>query len=138
MADTTKGGCACGAVRYEIDLAPALSAQCQCRDCQRATGTGHVNVMVFPDASVRLRGEVKYHEVRGERGNIVRRGFCPSCGSPLTWTFSGNPSLRAIVVGSLDDPSRFAPQMVFFTRSGYAWDHIDPAVPKFETLPPGM
>jgi hypothetical protein len=138
MADTTKGGCACGAVRYEIDSAPKLSAQCQCRDCQRATGTGHVDVMVFPDASVRLTGEVKYHEVRGERGNSVRRGFCPSCGSPLTWTLSGNPSLRVIVVGSLDDPSRFAPQMVFFTRSGHAWDHLDPAVPKFETLAPGM
>jgi hypothetical protein len=138
MADTTKGGCACGAVRYEIDLAPTLSAQCQCRDCQRATGTGHVNVMLFPDASMRLTGEVKYHEVRGERGNVVRRGFCTSCGSPLTWTFSGNPSLRAIVVGSLDDPSMFAPQMVFFTRSGHAWDRLDPAVPKFETLPPGV
>ena len=60
-----KGGCACGAVRYEISADPVVSVQCQCRDCQRATGSGHVNAMAFPEDAVRLTGELKYHEMLG-------------------------------------------------------------------------
>ena len=138
MAGTMKGGCACGAVRYEIDAAPMASIQCQCRDCQRASGGGHGDAMAFPDSGVHLTGEVKYYEVHNDRGHLVRRGFCPSCGTPIVLSTSRNAALRAIAVGSLDDPSIFAPQMVFFTRSGHAWDRLDPALPKFETLPPGM
>jgi hypothetical protein len=138
MSILHKGGCACGIVRYEISVAPAVSLQCQCRDCQRATGTGHVDAMAFPRDAVRLTGELKYHQVRGDRGGSVSRGFCPSCGAPVMWTFERNPQLCAIVVGSLDDPSVFAPQMVFFASRGYAWDRLDPELPKFDTLPPQM
>jgi hypothetical protein len=38
--------------------------------------------------------------------------------------------------GSLDDPSRYKPQMVMYTVRGHAWDHVDPAVPKFDNMPP--
>lgn len=131
-----KGGCACGAVRYEIDAAPIVSLQCQCRDCQRATGGGHADALAFPESSVRFTGSLKYHELRNDRGYVVRRGFCPECGSPITLTTTRNPAMRAIAAGSLDDPSAFKPQMVFFTRSGYAWDQVHAALPKFETLPP--
>lgn len=30
------GGCACGAIRYEITGEPAVMVDCQCRQCQRA------------------------------------------------------------------------------------------------------
>ena len=130
------GGCACGAVRYEIDATPIVSLQCQCRDCQHATGGGHANALAFQEPSVRLSGNLKYYEGRNDRGYLVRRGFCPDCGSPITLTTSRNPAMRVIAAGSLDDPSVFEPQMVFFTRSGQAWDHLDSALPKFETLPP--
>ena len=35
------GGCACGAIRYSIASEPFFSNDCQCRDCQRESGTGH-------------------------------------------------------------------------------------------------
>jgi len=34
------------------------------------------------------------------------------------------------------DPSRYKPQMVTYGVRGYAWDHIDPALPKFDKMPP--
>ena len=135
MGTGLSGGCACGAVCYEVSGAPVSSVQCQCHDCQRATGSGHVNAMAFPQAVVILTCELRYHEVRSDSGNTVSRGFCPNCGAPVMWKFAGNPELRAIMVGSLDDPSGFSPQMVFYTSRGHAWDRLDPALPKFDTLP---
>jgi hypothetical protein len=39
-------------------------------------------------------------------------------------------------VGSLNDPSRFTPQMVVFAESGHTWDHLDPSLPKFPKSSP--
>jgi len=38
---TLKGGCLCGAIRYQISGSPHFVSQCSCKDCQEATGTGH-------------------------------------------------------------------------------------------------
>ena len=44
------GGCACGAIRYEISAEPIFMNHCQCRDCQRESGTGHGSYLTFPRA----------------------------------------------------------------------------------------
>jgi hypothetical protein len=40
MINACTGGCACGAIRYEISAEPLAMNHCQCRDCQRKSGTG--------------------------------------------------------------------------------------------------
>ena len=47
MSEAYTGGCACGAVRYEIPAEPMVMADCQCRDCQRRSGTGHGSYLTF-------------------------------------------------------------------------------------------
>lgn len=47
MSRAYTGGCACGAVRYEIPAEPMVMADCQCRDCQRRSGTGHGSYLTF-------------------------------------------------------------------------------------------
>jgi hypothetical protein len=41
MTQPCTGGCACGAIRYATRHAPVFQNHCQCRDCQRRSGTGH-------------------------------------------------------------------------------------------------
>lgn len=123
------GGCACGAVRYRVTAAPGFSFHCQCRQCQRATGTGHASLFVVPKASVSIEGGLKLHDQIADDGAIVSRGFCPHCGSPLLGTSSGSPDVMLIAAASLDDPSRFKPQKVVFSASRQLWDHVDPALP---------
>ena len=41
MSEAYTGGCGCGAIRYEITGEPIVQNDCQCRDCQRKSGTGH-------------------------------------------------------------------------------------------------
>ena len=50
MSEAYTGGCACGAIRYEISDEPMVMADCQCRDCQRKSGTGHGSYLTFPSS----------------------------------------------------------------------------------------
>jgi len=95
----SSGGCQCGAVRFRIDGALGEASICHCRMCQKATG--------------RLFGpyvEAKFDEVTWTRGrpgyfqssNRVRRGFCPDCGTPLT--FELDEGHIGFAIGAMDDP----------------------------------
>jgi hypothetical protein len=68
----------------------------------------------------------------------MRRGFCPTCGSPVIGARTGLPDAMTISAGSFDDPSVFKPQVVCNTSRGHAWDLIDPTVPRFPKMPPPM
>ena len=48
MAKPYTGGCACGAIRYATGHAPVFQNHCQCRHCQRRSGTGHGSYLTFP------------------------------------------------------------------------------------------
>ena len=131
------GGCACGAIRYEISDEPLAQNDCQCRSCQQLSGTGHGSYLTFADEKkVTLEGEGKVWKVAGDSGNVKAHAFCTTCGSPVYLTFSAAPELFTIHAASLDDPSRYAPQAVTYTVRGYAWDHLDPALHRFEKMPP--
>lgn len=136
MANKYMGGCACGAVRYETSADPIMQVQCQCRDCQKTTGTGHASFIAFPKAAVKLTGRTTEYKSKADSGNTVMRAFCPTCGSHVHGTSSGFPDMITLQVGSLDDPGPFKPQFVAYNVRAHGWDHLDPALPKFERMPP--
>ena len=137
MSKAYSGGCACGAIRYEIEAEPLFLNDCQCRDCQRRSGTGHGSYLTFADRrSVKLQGDAKQWEIAGDSGNIKSHAFCPTCGSPVYLTFKAMPALFTVHAASLDDPGRYKPQAVTYGVRGHAWDHLDPALPKFDKMPP--
>jgi hypothetical protein len=131
------GGCACGGIRYEISAEPMMSVDCQCRDCQHMSGTGHGSYLIFPErGDVQLNGKSAHWDVAGDTGNVKTRAFCLTCGSPVYMTFAAAPQFFTVHAASLDDPDRYAPQMVLYTSRGHAWDWIDPALTKFDKMPP--
>ena len=137
MSDAYTGGCACGAIRYEINTDPVAMVDCQCLDCQHKSGTGHSSYLAFIGrSSIKLEGEASQWDLVADSGNVKTRAFCPTCGSPVYVTFKAAPDVIAIHAGSLDDPSRYKPQLVTYAVRGHAWDHLDPALPKFEKMPP--
>jgi len=131
------GGCACGAIRYEAPGEPVFQNHCQCRDCQKRSGTGHGSWLTFARrADVKLTGEAARWRVAGDSGNEKVHAFCPTCGTPVHLTFSAMPDLIAFPAASLDDPARFSPTVVTYTVRGHAWDTLDPSLPAFERMPP--
>ncbi len=135
MSINIVGGCMCGAVRYSGTAAPLFLGNCHCRDCQRASGGPYAPAVVVPRASVTITGPVKYFAVIGDSGQKVSRGFCAQCGSRLLAMPDFAPHLTSIMAGSLDDPGGFAPTVDIYCASAQPWDHMDPALPKFERAP---
>jgi hypothetical protein len=137
MSEAYTGGCACGAVRYEISGDPLAMNDCQCRDCQHRSGTGHASYLTFPSRErVKLVGSANHWDVTADNGNVKKHGFCPTCGSPVYLTFSAAPALFTVHAASLDDPSRYQPQAVTYRVRGHAWDKVDPALQQFDKMPP--
>jgi hypothetical protein len=136
MTDTIRGGCACGAVRYEATGAPVFQNHCQCLQCRKASGTGHGSYLSFT-GGLRIDGEVRTFSVVADSGLGKRYGFCPTCGSPLLVTPDAVPGLVAVSAGSLDEPGRFAPVAVTYAGAAMAWDRQDPSLTQFEAMPPG-
>lgn len=122
------GGCACGAVRYSITTEPGFSFHCQCRQCQRSSGTGHTSLFIVAKGSVTLNGEVKFYDQLADDGATVSRGFCPHCGSPIIGKTSGHADKFLFTAASLDDPTSFKPQQVMYHECAQPWDTVDPAL----------
>lgn len=136
-SDSFAGGCACAAVRYDIAAQPVAMGDCQCRQCQQRSGTGHGSYLAFAmREAVKLTGQAREWDVTGDGGTLKRHAFCGTCGTPVFLTFPALPELFIVHAGSLDDPSRYQLHYVTYTRSGQAWDAVAPALAKFETMPP--
>lgn len=131
-----KGGCLCGAVRFEVKGEPLLSGACYCRDCQYVAGGGGAYGMMFPaDAVTITQGKTSVFVVKGESGADVYRQFCSECGVHLISHNGDNPQFRAIKVGVLDDPSWFKSEGSIWTSSAQPWHRIDPDLPIIEKNP---
>jgi len=138
MTKKYTGGCACGRVRYEIAGDPIFRNHCQCRDCQRVSGTGHGSYLTFAGRKeARISGEARNWRVVADSGNSKFHAFCPECGCPVYLTFEAMPDFIAVHAASLDEPGRFAPQAVTYAGRGYDWDRVDPALTAFAKMPPG-
>ncbi len=133
---TRAGRCLCGDIRLEIAADPMFGGFCQCRDCQRQTGTGHASAMGFPESAVKITGRPAYYVSTAGSGATVRRGFCPRCGTRLVFASSGMPGVVLVSPGLFDDPALFKPEIVVYASRGQAWDHLDPALARFSEMPP--
>lgn len=130
MLDLT-ATCACGAVTVRVK-GPVLSMfMCACRDCQRATGTGHSTVAMVKAGDVSIVGETKSFARTADSGGIFTRSFCPVCATPLAGQSSRAPETLLLPVGLFGDAADwFVPKQMIFARSHHAWDSVAADLPQ--------
>ena len=130
------GGCACGAIRYSCSAEPVFMGNCHCRDCQRASGSAYAAALIVREADFSLvSGEPNWYAKKADSGNLMRRGFCPSCGSPLFGKSEPIPEMIILQAASLDDPSAYKPSRDIYVASAHPWDFMNPDLPKFDGMP---
>ena len=100
MADVQiTGRCLCGAVSYSINGQPLGMGQCHCKDCQRASGTGHMSLARFRKDDIVITGQTTSFASRADSGNTNTRHFCPTCGSRIYGENSARPGVVNVSVG---------------------------------------
>lgn len=127
-----KGGCLCGRVRYEAQGGPLFCVVCHCRECQRASGTGHVPVIGVYKKDFRLSGAPRRYVMAGGSGQPVARHFCGECGSLLFSLPEVAPHVVTVYVGGLDDTAIFRPQHAQFIGQRPEWARIAGGVMEYE------
>ncbi len=129
------GRCYCGAVTFAFAEAPLMARACWCRDCQYlSAGNASINA-VFPSATFELQGEVAEYVSTADSGNVMRRRFCPRCGTQLFSQSSARPDVMVVRVGALDDRSVGRPSGFIWTDSAPDWGHVDPDLANFPGQP---
>lgn len=109
------GGCQCGAVRFRIHGALGRPSICHCRMCQKQFGSLFGAFVTVPKDGVEwVREEPAYFQ---SSVNIAR-GFCPRCGTPMTYK---HPEGLEISIGSFDDRSDLAPKVQVNHAARLSW-----------------
>jgi hypothetical protein len=130
-----RGGCLCGAVRYEAQGEPRYAGHCYCADCRKASGSGFVPFMVFSADAVQFSGQPRQFVWKVAGGKQAVRNFCPDCGGLVFGGIIGVDTSFTLYAGSLDDPSLFHPRIAIFTRGRPEWALIPAELTLFEDAP---
>jgi hypothetical protein len=126
------GGCACGAVRFEVsEDAFESSSYCHCTRCQRRTGTAaSANVRVTA-GSVRITaGEERIRRWQPEGGHA--KAFCGDCGSALWSHPPDDERPRGVRLGTFDADPGIRPQWHQYVAYAAPWEPIpDDGLPRY-------
>jgi hypothetical protein len=119
MTGSPTGGCQCGAVRFRVERGLGRASICHCRMCQKAFGAFFGPLVSAPGLTW-TRGAPKYFA----SSNRVRRGFCETCGTPLTFEPDEGPP--EVAIGAFDNPAAVPPTIQHAMDTRLAWlDGLD-------------
>lgn len=121
-----RGGCYCGGVRYEVRGAPFHETLCHCADCRRITGAPAVAWFTAKRADFAM---VAGTPTLFRSSPRAVRGFCPACGTPLTFAAEATPDEIDITTVSLDDPEALPPRDHTRAASRLSWDELSETIP---------
>src|SRR5690349_22322396 len=99
-AKQIEGGCFCRAIRYRVEGIPSGSMVCHCQSCRKISAAPVVAWITVKTSEYRL---VKGTPAQLASSPPVRRTFCSSCGTHLTYAHIKEPESLDVTTCSLDD-----------------------------------
>lgn len=130
-----RGGCLCGAVRYEIAAPLAAGEYCHCSMCRKAHGSAFSANIVVPTSALSVAtGSELIAEYASSQDRL--KCFCARCGSHLFILRAGDAHSTVVTLGSLDDDAAIPPpQRHVFLDSKASWHVVDAALPQYRIYP---
>jgi hypothetical protein len=125
------GGCACGAVRFEVTAPLVVAGYCHCKRCQRRSGTAaSANAHPAPGTFRITAGEDALRVWKPD-DSPGEKWFCGTCGSAV---FANNPSHAdpiGIRMGAFDDDPGIRPSVRQYVAYAAAWEPLpDDGMPR--------
>ena len=125
--DPARGGCFCGAIRYEASGAPREVSHCHCSMCRRVSGAPVVTWATYPLAALRW--------TQGTPATLrssppVSRSFCSACGTALAFYTADEPAWIDVTVASMDEAAALTPDDHIWHDDRLPWLVIDDDLPR--------
>ena len=129
------GGCACGAVRFEVTSPLVSASYCHCTRCQRRTGgAASAQARVTPGSFRIVRGADDVRAWAPEGG--FAKAFCGRCGSALFSRSPEDPGIVAVRFGAFDTDPGIRPGYRQFVAYAAPWEPIpDDGLPRYDEHP---
>jgi hypothetical protein len=129
--------CDCGAVTLTVKGTPISMFQCACLNCQKASGSGHSSIVLFPVSAVSTTGATKSFVRPADSGATFTRHFCPECGTTVHAQSSRAPAFRIVPAGMFAGRNDwYVPNQLIFSRSHADWDLIEAHMPHHDAYRP--
>lgn len=124
-----EGGCLCGAIRYRArEVLEQGPVHCHCITCRKSHSAPVVTWITVPAAAFELTAGTPRYFASSDH---ARRGFCPDCGSPLTFQSRHSPDEIDIAVGSLNDPELARPVAHIWVKRRLSWADLGKDLPEY-------
>jgi hypothetical protein len=126
------GGCACGAVRYEVTEALVRASYCHCKRCQRRTGTAaSAQAHPAPGTFRILAGQDRLRMWKPP-ARSGEKWFCGDCGSAMFGSNPSHPESIGIRMGTFDHDPGIRPTVRQFVAYAAVWEPLpDDGLPRF-------
>jgi len=125
---SVSGRCLCGSVVFQYQGEPNWTVHCHCESCRRATSSPITTWISVPRSAFAFtKGSPRYFA----SSSGVRRGFCATCGSPLTYESERVPDEVHLYAASLSDPTHVVPSRHVHAEEQLPWFEVLDDLPRF-------
>ena len=128
---TLRGGCECGAVRYEVADEFLYAANCHCSKCRAATGTAFKSFAGIERTKLTVTSGGDSLMIVGDE--VENHTRCAACGS-LLYSVVRDGGYVHVAMGSLADPPSITPTEHIYVGSKAPWYEITDDLPQHEEL----
>ncbi len=109
--------CCCGRCEVSVSDEPLLYGVCNCRNCQKRTGSAFgLSAYFREDGFVVMSGSYSTYEMQGQR-----RYFCENCGTTLYWRAETFKNMVGVAGGCFADSPLPEPGFVSQAEDQCAW-----------------
>lgn len=128
--------CSCGALTLTGAAEPDFVIACNCRACQRRTGSVFGVGAYFRKDAVAITGASTAFARTAESGRGLINHFCPVCGSTVYWTLEMRPDHIGVAAGCVATPLP-EPQRAIWTSEKHGWVGFPEHWPTYPFAVPG-
>jgi hypothetical protein len=124
---STTGRCLCGSVTYAFTGPMRWAGHCHCESCRRQTAAPMASFLGVPNDAFKWTGKepTPFNSSPG-----VRRRFCPTCGTPMSFESDHFPGEIHLYATTLDNPKDYKPTFHVFTSEQLPWLHLADGLPR--------